>query len=203
MGRYDICSRYNLKSQTLSGHRRDGQISWGSVSQFGRSEDPNLMGSKTCSSQTNDLRNDTCHFLAIHVRKVWPSGWSGHGDGGLVSQWGSTIKSQWMHIDTSRYPSWHALKWCQDIKTPTTNQLLMSMCEDLALASTMLLGCKTPITKPLPTLGLFVLGFAEAINNASIFRSSNTIKAGRHPPKNHHRTFMVQRGQLIQRKKTN
>ena len=44
-----------------------------------------------------------------------------HGVGGLVSQWGSTIKSPWAHTVTSRYPSWYAIRCCHDVKQQTNH----------------------------------------------------------------------------------
>ena len=43
----------------------------------------------------------------IIIRIMWLSWISGHDSGGLLSQWGSTIKSPWVHTVTSPYPSWY------------------------------------------------------------------------------------------------
>ena len=46
---------------------------------------------------------------------LWQSGISGHGASSLISQWGRTIKSSWMHAVTSRYLSWYDLRCFQDV----------------------------------------------------------------------------------------
>ena len=46
---------------------------------------------------------------------------AGHGVGGLVLQWGSTIKWPCVCTVTSWYPSWYDLCCCQDIKQQQTN----------------------------------------------------------------------------------
>ena len=65
-----------------------------------------------------------CRFLAKQelvgcVRIMWLSQISGHGAGGLVSQWDNTIKLPWVHTVTSRYLSLYDLRCCQDIKQKT------------------------------------------------------------------------------------
>ena len=47
---------------------------------------------------------------------LWPSGISGHGAGGLISQCGSNIKSTWVCTVTSQYTTTFDLRCCQDVK---------------------------------------------------------------------------------------
>ena len=67
--------------------------------------------------------------LALCIIRVWQwlvssvscqdnvTGILGHDAGGLISQWGSTIRSPWVHTVASRYPSWYGLRCCQDRST--------------------------------------------------------------------------------------
>ena len=61
----------------------------------------------------------------LNVRIMWLSGISSHGVDDLVSQWHNTIKSPWVHTDTSRHTSWYDPRYCQDVKTLKTNQLAL------------------------------------------------------------------------------
>ena len=53
---------------------------------------------------------------------MWLNEVSGHGAGGLVSEWDNTIKSPWVRAVTNRYLSWYDHTCCQDVKLQTTNQ---------------------------------------------------------------------------------
>ena len=48
----------------------------------------------------------------LSVRIMWLSGIWGHGVDSLVSEWGSTIKSSWLHPVTNKYLSWYDLRCC-------------------------------------------------------------------------------------------
>ena len=52
---------------------------------------------------------------------MWLGGISGHGAGGLISQWGSSIKLPWLCTVTSQYQRWWPWKLPGHI-TSTTNQ---------------------------------------------------------------------------------
>ena len=45
------------------------------------------------------------------------------GADSLISQWGSAIKSSWVCTVISRYPSWHDLRCCKDVKLQQPTRL--------------------------------------------------------------------------------
>ena len=58
---------------------------------------------------------------------------SGHGMGGLVSKWGSTVTSPGACTVINQYPSRYDLSWCQDVKLQqqTNTQLCLFPRESL------------------------------------------------------------------------
>ena len=83
---------------------------------------------------------------SINVRTMWLSGISSHGAGGLISPWGNTIMSPWVHIVPSWYLLWYDLSCYQDVKLqqPTIclhfNNVCIREISRLTLLSTWQLG---------------------------------------------------------------
>ena len=65
---------------------------------------------------------------------MWLSRILSHGIGGLICQWGSTIKSPLVRTITSRYPSWYDLRCCcKDVKPHQPNNNVRGMLPHVAM----------------------------------------------------------------------